>query len=268
MDKYDLPYIAKDMDNEMPKHTDDIVKIPRSYSPPPKNLMDESTKVNNKFLNNHQGEIEETYYKFKMDKNPFVAYQNKYYGNKDILNHDNFYHADLATGTPIGIDNHQHYPFIINPFRFAIAGGDDLETNDGSSGATGFGSIVSSQRVTGTVGELYNQISVYTPTSNSYMYLSVYDDSSDSPNNLDASTGSVAPFTDYSWKSVFAEWDLATTTTWVTMQPNIDGITQTRYVAGASNNRKYQTRAYSSPADPFGSTTDNLNAAQMKIGYS
>ena len=35
-----------------------------------------------------------------------------------ILNHDNFFHADLATGCPISYDNFKHSQVITNAYRF------------------------------------------------------------------------------------------------------------------------------------------------------
>jgi len=115
----DIPFIIKDIKNEMPFHTDSAGKIPYTFKPMPKSFMDESHKVDNKFLNNHLSEIEEATDKKLMEKTSFIHQQTKYHKESGILNHDNFFNADLASGLPIGIDNFKHYPFLINPYMVA-----------------------------------------------------------------------------------------------------------------------------------------------------
>ena len=125
-----MPYIIRDIKNEMPFHSDNSVVIPYTYKQLPQNIMDESHKVDNKFLNNHLGKIEEAIDKKLMNKNSFVNQQVKYHGKSGILNHDNFFHADLATGTPISNDNFHHSNFVINSYTSAggCVAGADLET--------------------------------------------------------------------------------------------------------------------------------------------
>jgi len=112
----DIPFIIKDIKNKMPFHTDNTGKIPYTFKPLPKSFMEESHKVDNKFLNNHLSEIEEAVDKKLMEKNSFINQQVMYHKESGILNHDNFFNADLASGLPIGIDNFKHYPFLINPY--------------------------------------------------------------------------------------------------------------------------------------------------------
>ena len=115
----DIPFIIKDIKNEMPFHTDSAGKIPYTFKPMPKSFMDESHKVDNKFLNNHLSEIEEATDKKLLEKNSFISQQVMYHKESGILNHDNFFHCDLATGTPISNDKFHHSNFLIDPYMVA-----------------------------------------------------------------------------------------------------------------------------------------------------
>jgi hypothetical protein len=87
----DIPFLIRDIKKEMPFHTDNTIRIPYTFKSLPKKLMEESHKVDNKFLNNHLGEIEEAVNKKLMDKISFINQQIKYHGKSGILNHDSFF---------------------------------------------------------------------------------------------------------------------------------------------------------------------------------
>ena len=64
MDKYDIPDLLDRVKHLMPFHSETKVSVPHSYEMRfPKDLMEESHKVQNKFLNDSLGEIEEAYNK-------------------------------------------------------------------------------------------------------------------------------------------------------------------------------------------------------------
>jgi len=118
MNNSDIPFIINDIQNKMPFHTDNTGKIPYTFKPLPKSFMSESHKVDNKFLNNHLSEIEDAVDKKLMDKTSFINQQIKYHKESGILNHDNFFHCDLATGCPISYDNFKHSQVVTNAYRF------------------------------------------------------------------------------------------------------------------------------------------------------
>ena len=81
----DIPFLIRDIKNEMSFHTDNAGKIPYSFKAMPKSFMGESHKVDNKFLNNHLGEIEEAVDKKLMEKNSFIYQQVNYHKESGIL---------------------------------------------------------------------------------------------------------------------------------------------------------------------------------------
>jgi len=201
LDNQELLHLHNVMKKDMPQHFDNGVQIKRSFSQGlPKNAMEFSTKVNNKFLNDNLAIIEEMEYRDSSNIIPklFKSYQNKIYGKTEILNHDNFFHADLATGTPMGNDNFKHYPFIINSYRFPVPAVDGAELNFGLNGTTADSTggnvlaIYSDNAVTATPTELYDQIAFNARITSNFV-LGCYDDTgSDEANNLLGATGSVS----------------------------------------------------------------------------
>jgi len=90
----DIPFLIRDIKNEMPIHTTNHATIPKSYSQGlPKNAMKLSHNVQNKFLNNHQAKIEEADHYNLLTKNFKVWYlnQNLKHAQAEILNHDGFF---------------------------------------------------------------------------------------------------------------------------------------------------------------------------------
>ena len=201
LDNQELLHLHNVMKKDMPKHFNNGAQIKSSFSQGlPKNVMEFSTKVNNKFLNDNLGIIEEMVYRDSNNPIPklFKSYQNKIYGKTEILNHDNFFHADLATGTPISNDNFKNYPFLLNSYRFVAPAVDGAELNFGLNGTTADSTggnvlaIYSDNAVTATVTDLYDQIAFKNRVTSNYV-LGVYDDNgSDEANDLLGTTGSVS----------------------------------------------------------------------------
>ena len=91
MDKYDIPFLFKSIDNEMPLLTNDSVKVKNNYDMGmPKDLERYCEKVDDKFLNNHLATIEEFDSKFPNNDlvQWFKDYQNRYFSAN--IPHDNF----------------------------------------------------------------------------------------------------------------------------------------------------------------------------------
>jgi len=218
------------MKNEMPFHTTNLAKIPQSYSQGlPKNAMKLSHKVDNKFLNNHLCEIEEAVDKKLMDKTPFINQQIKYHGKSGILNHDNFFHGDLATGTPISNDNFHHSDVVVNPYMVTPAEctpGDDIELYGdlGSYGNTNNTHlfIMRTDESVGVVGQCYDQIAIDANSTNGNIRMGTYNETTtDEPDVLYAQTENSVT-ANYAFKSI-TEFTLTSVYIWFAFQPEGTG---------------------------------------------
>jgi len=262
------------MKNEMPFHTDNTAIIPYTFKSLPKKLMEESHKTDNKFLNNHLSEIEEAVDKKLMGKTSFVNQQIKYHGKSGVLNHDNFFHCDLATGTPISNDNFHHSNFVINPYtsESGCSGGDDLEMFSGSGSYGNFGGdylfIQRSSDTNGTVDECYDQIAVKSDNTSGNVRLGVYDDDGSDPDELYASTGSISLYSDYSFKPI-TEFTLTTVKTWLAFVKSEASNMFQESSTSASAEVRTETFSYATLPDPAEWTDDEVtDLRQMKIGHS
>lgn len=269
----DIPFLIRDIKNEMPLHTDNKTTIPYSFKSLPKKVMEESHKVDNKFLNNHLGEIEEAVHKKLIDKTSFINQQVKYHGKSGILNHDNFFHCDLATGTPISSDNFHHSNFVIDPYMVSpsCTKGDNLETfsTGGDWGNRGDNAIemMRTADTDGVIDECYDQIALQSNQSSGNIYMGVYDDNGSTvPNDLYTQTGSLSIETGYAFKSL-TEFELTTVKTWFAYVKDAAGqfnenntVTFTHFVKSP-----YSYAALPDPAQTSGSYGSII---QMKIGHS
>jgi hypothetical protein len=271
MDKYDIPFIVEDINNKMPLHTDNTAKVPYSFSKNmPKSLIEESHNVDNKFLNNHLGEIEEAIDRKFIPKQSFIEQQIQYHGKSDILNHDGIFHADLATGCPIGIDNNKHYPFIINPYRFVVActGGSEVQVDGSDNTYHSSNNNLYAGIITGAqAGYCYDQIAISTKTAVGNKRMATYTNGSTYPNALISETASVSQTVGYNYVSM-PEWTQdGTTNVWCAY--NNDDQDNEIYNL-QSGIRKYTgTTTYGTMPDPFttGSSGDTYPHKQ-KIGHS
>jgi len=271
MDKYDIPFIVEDINNKMPLHTDNTAKVPYSFSKNmPKSLIEESHNVDNKFLNNHLGEIEEAIDRKFIPKQSFIEQQIQYHGKSDILNHDGIFHADLATGCPIGIDNNKHYPFIINPYRFVASctGGSEVQVAGTTNTTHSSNNNLYGARITGAqAGYCYDQIAVDCVTASGNKHMATYTDSSSYPSALISETASVSQTADYAYVSM-TEWTQdSTTNVWCAYNSD----TSSNHVRNLTGGlRKYTgSTTYGTMPDPF--TTGAGGDAyphKQKIGHS
>jgi len=266
----DIPFIIRDMKNEMPYHNDIMGKIPDTFKPLPKSFMEKSHQVDNKFLNNHLGEIEEAVHKKLINKIPFIQQQKKYHKESGILNHDNFFHADLATGCPISYDNFKHLSFLVNPYIISTpcTHGSEVET-DGSPSTTNHSvNTLYAYKITGAEADkCYDSIAqqtVGTPYGNGRM--GMYADSSGNPYALIIDQGTAPNTAGYTYH-VGAEWTQDSTTN-VWCAHNDDNTLNTR-VECTGGYRRYIPETFGALPDPFtaGYSSDSWNA-QMKIKHS
>jgi len=263
------------MKNEMPFHTDKTSTIPYTYKSLPKNIMVESHKADNKYLNNHLSEIEEAVDKKLMDKNSFVHQQIKYHGKSGILNHDNFFHCDLATGTPISSDNFKHFSFLINPYMViaGIPAGDDLEVfSSGGTYPNRAGnqlSLARSDGTNGTIDDAYNQIAVDAINSTGNINLGAYDDDGSDPDNLYADTGGAGLENGYVFVPL-SEFQLTTSKTWLAFVKS--AASQLKECTGclASQEGLNGSFTYGSLPDPMSATvtSSGTETCRLKLGHT
>lgn len=223
----------------MPLYTNTSAKIPRSYSQGlPKNLMEYSAKVYDRFLNNHQHIIKEMEYRQKLSstvKKIITAKHRGVYGN-------------------------------VGPGSFMLFGstnGAEIETNDGSTGtdnahfSTGF---VYTQILpnTAVIGKKYDEVANDHTTSTGNIHLGVYDDSSGTANNLLGDTGEFAQAVNYTYHT-FTEFTVPTTQLWTAVIVSFLG--GTTYKTQAAGSEKFMVQTYGALPTPFvndaGSTTAN-----------
>ena len=271
----DIPFLLRDMQKEMPFHTNNIAIIPSTFKQFPKKPMEESHKVDNKFLNNHLGEIEEAVHKKLLNKIPFIQQQKKYHEKSGILSHDNFFHCDLATGTPISYDNFKHQSYLVNPYMVSPAGctgGDELETY---ASGTGYGNasavyfvLQHNSALVGVVDTCYDQISIDANNTTGNIRMGAYNDDGGDPDVLYAQTGSISLFNDYSYQSI-DEFTLTTTSVWLAWQKDEDSTMMENEVTGFD--RWHKAFTYGSFPDPAGTgyiETSDATLRRMKIGHT
>ncbi len=229
----------------MPMHTDNTAKVKRSYSQNfPKNLMDYSAKVDNKFLNDNLHTIEEMEYRKKGITDGFRNYQNKHYGNREILNHDLYFthegktYPKVSGAALMGIKNIGFIGSLDVKVNGAnlTAGGTALHTNLASY-------IYAGRLSSGTIGEYYNQISVNVfATGSGSINLAVYDDDGASPSKAETVYGETGSFTAATGitEHSLSEFDLVTAQNWSAVQTTASDI----YYSSAANAGSYKAHSY------------------------
>ena len=254
-DKEELKHFYKIINQFMPIHNKKNIKIPTgSYNPLPKNLMECSNKVDNKFLNNNLHTIEEMEYRKKGSTNNFKDYQNKIYSQSEILNHDLYfknenkiYEHDLffkyknkVFPKVSGASN-----FLVNT-SFFVAPPEDGATIEVGAGAPSdyvsyVGTVVASATDgTDVVSNYYDQVAFQIGDGSGSQVLGsirlgIYDgDTSQANNRYVTDSGSFSTTANaYVWRSL-TEFQLATTTNWIAMTQG--SSKQSARIATSGNN--------------------------------
>ena len=284
LDKEELSEILEIIKNDMPIHTDTTAKIKNSFSQGfPKNLMDYSSKVDNKFLNSNLAIIEEINYKNSNHWIPkaFQEYQNKIYGNTDILNHDNFFKAKLHDSffkyqDDYGMPKNTHYMKgmsiqnvgFLGIIKTLVVGGAEIIIGDSSSHSTGLNGFIYLNQLstTATIGANYDQLAHNVFNSTGNMRLAAYDSSSSIPTNLYAETSSVALDSAFTYRSV-TNFSLITAQPWFGLQASVSGGDFYRKLQ--STPRKGKVFTYGAFETPLTGTGNDLGATEnCKIGHS
>jgi len=256
----------------MPFHNDIIGKIPYTFKPMPKSFMSESHKVDNKFLNNHLSEIEEAVDKKLMEKNSFISQQVMYHKESGILNHDNFFNADLASGLPIGIDNFKHYPFLINPYM-VVAPSCTPATSEvqvvgvSNTTHTSVGTLYAFKITGAEDDKCYDEIAVESAgTVAGNGRFGMYVDTTSEPDALLIDLGTFAHQSGYTF-NVGAEFTVGTANAWIGYNSDNGSNVVTNLQSGF---RRYTyIGSFGALPDPFtaGYSTDTF-PNKMKIGHS
>jgi hypothetical protein len=276
MDKYDIPDLLDRVKHLMPFHSETKVSVPHSYEMRlPKHLMEESHKVQNKFLNDSLGEIEEADNKNILPsqfKTWFSHQIHNYHGKSGIFNHDNWVNTIKSFAPPPHVLS---CGFLINPFRhtpvtvYEDVNGDLLHTGEGSTSHGNFGGTsINCFRVPDddwTWGHKYNQMALHSYDAETFK-LAVYETDSDQPNDLLSAetehTCTANTFTLFSR----TEFALNNSAPWLTFFTN--GNNNIFYQGGGDRSTLVATYADAFP-DPI-TTTNNgyTDDAEMKLAHS
>jgi len=240
----------------MPLHTENTFKIKHSFSQRiPKNMMEYSRKINNKFLNETLSIIEDI--KNKDFKNWFRIYQNKTYSDSDILKHDGFFKKSSATINKIIKKDYSSNilacGFLINPSWFTVGSQPQSEilgvTQDSNNLGTGqsgdiFG--VKSQS-SATINNYFTQIAVRVNTAAGSISAGIYSDSSGSPDTLLGNIAVTTTLSGYNYYNLQSNATVTTATTWGFCRTNSNS---TNFGGGTVSSTD---GAYAITSWPFGS---------------
>jgi len=269
MNSSDIPFIIKDIKNEMPFHTDNTGKIPYSFKAMPKSFMGESHKVDNKFLNNHLSEIEEATDKKLMEKNSFIHQQVKYHQDSGILNHDNFFHADLATGCPISYDNFKHSQVITNAYRFVtpcVNGTQVFVQGSANTTHNSNNTLYGGKVTTAQAERCYDQIAISTQTAVGSNVQAMYRDNAGAPDALISQTPSTSQTTGWNYVNL-PEWQQdSTANVWCAYNND----SSSNHVYNLSGGFRYYTSGvtWNAMPDPFNILNNDIYPHSQKITHS
>lgn len=251
----DIPFITKSVENEMPVFTPNTCKLPNQRHMP-KNFLIAAEKQNNKFLNNHLAEIEESFHVFKELPKGIINYQASKFG--DSLNHDNIFKL---------IPTVRYSQFVINPYSYPAAGGgpaSEFITDGSGSGSDlpmGFETTYASKSTsTGENGNTVDYIALELASAGATLESGLYADSgSGDPEDLEGFSSSTSDV-GYVYKSV-STITLETDTQWIAAQKASAGgqLTALRYSTGGVRHF-----GGSDWEDPYTDTSNNALAFHMK----
>jgi hypothetical protein len=269
----DIPFVIHDINKEMPEHTDNTAKIPYSYKQLPKNLMETSNDIMEKYLNSHLHEIEEISHVFSENELPkwMKWYARKYYLNSGILNHDGFFknplRPDLSDIRNIGYRpmNVQNVGFLGSLSHKLL--GADLIVGTGGSPSTANGQIwLAKLPNTGVIGSFYDRAKYDISTQADNYHVGFYDDVAGSPTNLMADSGSVAvPATGFTNWTTFTEVALTTTQNWTAFIPSTTG---SEFLFQSPSGQFGKSSTYIPLPNPISSLTSIPDAFHSAIGHS
>jgi len=259
----DLQFKQRDLAKEMPIITNTTMRIPYSYSKFPKNTPDLIEKTSNNFLDNHLATIEEAYHcKILSPKFlNFFLHQTRKYNHESKFN-DSF----LKKHVKYSSMNISDVAFLASLNVPAVDGIDLFSTVNNNTEAGNFsGFIFYNQTITtGTVGHLYDQVSISISVANGNIRLGVFSDVSSAADVLQSETGSITNFTDFAFKSL-TEYSLPTSLVWIGVQ--VDNTSNTFNVTNTVTTRQNESHTYGTfPATATPTATGQV--MYVKTGHS
>lgn len=279
MDKHDIPFLVKDLSEIMPTHTDNSFRIPKcQFGVVPKNMMDLSSHKMNKTLNNFQSDIEEINFKFPSNPIPkqILMHNVKYYGARDILNHDGFYQRFLEWQKYNGND-----PMIKGGggggmrgvfINFGSVAQSEIvsETQGTTALSTGMGGDIlgSKGQSSATVGNWLSEIAGRMDTAAGAQIMGIFTDNSNTPDARVGytNTSGIALDTSYSYQSlVGAPITITSAVMWAYIQSNSNS---SKYAGATSGmTMKYPTSgwAFGIPNSSWGTSNTGTYAAALKF---
>jgi hypothetical protein len=278
LDPLELKAFMRNLQEEMPVHTETTAKIKRSFSQGmPKNLMEYSAHVDNKFLNDNLAIIEEMHHRDQKHPIPkwFREYQIKHFAKHGILKADGFFVRDRFFGRMFpreiyyGAGANYHNMGIASVIGNTKVFGSEIQVGGSNqangTNATGYLFIMN---LTNAIAQAwYDRIalSVNTPAGN--YHIGCYDDNSN-PNNLLVDSGSLAVPSGYTYQAV-TEFQAPSTTIWLALTVNNTSLSP-HYWSSPTLGRHYKTFTYGSLPNPAGTgyTIDATTAYIMKTTHS
>jgi len=265
----DLEFLQKSIQNEMPTHSDTRANVPHNYEMRlPKNLMEQSHKVQNKFLNKYLAEIEEAHYCKILSPSllQWFLHQNRQYHFKSgILNHDGFFKINPYTMLPENTRFRNHGNMFIT---FPASGQPAADIIIGGTGANGnFGpdTLTAGRASGGVATELYDQIAINVNETDNFK-LGVYDDDAVTPDVLiGGETGSISIGTGFAFQPI-TEFALTDSTPWLTFVCQTDNDI---FFNSSGGNRFALSNAFGNAwPDPYTGTSADTAETNIKIGHT
>jgi len=268
---------------DMPLITDKTFNVKRTFSQGmPKNLSEYTTKINNEFLNNNLAIIEEIKHRDSKHWIPkwFKEYQNKIYGDSEILNKDNFFKAHLHDSffeiryDSYGLPKNTRYNLVLGNMNSPVSysgkvNGAELNTPANNTHGGGFNTLITAQKTTnGVVGQWYDRIAVNCFNSTGNVRVGCYNDSGALPNTLYAESGSNAADSAYTWRTV-TEFQLTSVATWASFMCD-NASTDIYFTSGlALTEVEWDTGAsYGAFPSPFNNDAQNSQGVEQKVGHT
>jgi len=260
----DLPFIIDSMVDEMPLLSKDHCSIPMSFSQGlVKDFSKASDKINDKYLNKNQHEIEELNYclgergEIKKLLFDFRKYQNKYFESQ--LNKDSFFKLEDRK-------LFKEETFIVPNRHSTISGGSscvagsEIETGDRTNNTIGNENRNACTRATGfTIGECYDQMALDIKVASGNTIYGLWDDDgigNSLPKNLLAKTATIASATGYGYNAFTSEAEITTTTSWMGFNQSVTAQDVYRSLAGdAYSNASAYSITFPIMLDPYVNTT-------------
>ena len=276
LDKEELKAFLKIIKNDMPKHTDNTVKIKRSFSQGmPKSLKEYSDKVDNKFLNDNLHTIEEMEYRKKGVTNDFKNYQHKYYDESGILNHDLYFEHDGKIYPKVSGGSFFNQSMLSTSFaslnRTVKISGAEVETDGTTSNPNNSTeNFIDVAKCSVFVANTwYDQTKFHINVAAGNVRTCIYLDSSNTPDVLGGESASLAAVANYTTIYPVGECEILTTTGWIGHNCDSASLRWHYWAAGGTYRHYVYPFTFGAFPNPLTGDTAAANSANvMKASHS